>query len=118
MKLEATGAKRMLMARWKFASFVLIALIVPSFLTVRVKALDEDSHYDLKYYLLIRVGFTANQAGIVARADASEDKGNTEAGFNSANNVRYHALGTKAQNDVRQTELWNRHSTPRLKSKC
>lgn len=82
------------------ASSILIAATLPA------SAFDEDAHHDLKYALARKIGYSVNDADKIADADQAvdEDK-NTKPGPGAENNKKYHAFGSKAENDARRAEL-------------
>lgn len=88
-------------------SIVLISVMLVT-TSIEVKALDNDSHFYLKYYLLRQVGFTDSDAYCIARADVSMDSGDTKAGAWSSNNELWHAMGSQTENQARQNYLQQR----------
>jgi hypothetical protein len=96
--------------KWRYGiGLFLLVIILLSYFPLTVYAYDVDTHYYLKYYLLRKVGFTPEEAKIIAKADQSTDFGDTEAGFAyKNNNPKWHALASETENDARETELWNR----------
>ncbi len=98
------------LVKWRYVMcFFLLASIFFSCLPSTAYAFDEDTHYYLKYYLLRKVGFTKEEATIIAKADQSTDSGDTAPGFAyDRNNPNWHAFASKEKNDKRQADLWDR----------
>ena len=88
-------------------SIVLISAIFNS-TSIEVKAFGFDTHFYLKYFLLCKMNFTAEDAMTIAVADVSVDEGDTVADLDSPNNKDWHALGNVLENQARQEVLLNR----------
>jgi hypothetical protein len=91
------------MSKHALVLLLVLALVVPNFLPQQVKAFNADVHYKLKYDLLLKVGFTDEDAKTIANADVSVDfdKG-------TSNLKDWHACGTPAENQKRKDFLRDR----------
>lgn len=71
---------------------------------------EQDTHFSLTYVLMRLACFSHKDALIIASADQSvDDCSNTDPGFNSAHNPKWHSLNdTREQVTARKNELWQR----------